>query len=198
MTFSQWINTSEPLTDIDKFINDIDTKIASIRSILSSDVSNISHKEMVIEQYKTCVWFLSDFFSFTRNHYWEEDGIWSCGISEYHSESEIDGPFMGEILKLRAQKRPKRWNTHPACSFHREKVWCILWWLKSPLCVTHVDSDVPDTYDENKFREFLYTIQLAWWTPKNWYKDTNPQKNWLLVIEFLEEVKKNTLALKSL
>lgn len=198
MTFSQWINTSEPFTDIDKFINDIDTKIASIRSILSSDVSNISHKEMVIEQYKTCVWFLSDFFSFTRNHYWEEDGIWSCRIEESISEIWIEWPFRDDIIKIRSKLKPKKKNIYEACIFHKQKFWCVLWDVKSPLCVAFPDGSLPEIYDDEKFFELLLKILFADMEKDSNIKREDVMNNWNIVIVFLEEVKKNTLALKSL
>jgi hypothetical protein len=59
---SSWENN----TSLDTFVSSIDKKIEEIKD--KRDLQDIrSHKEIVLEQYTTCVSFLSEFFSFTKN-----------------------------------------------------------------------------------------------------------------------------------
>lgn len=185
----------EDTTLIDTFILKLENLVRDSNTKWASQ-DNRGHKDIFIEQYRICIWALSDFFKFVPNGDWIYDGIWSCNIPEVHSEMWLDGPFVQDILKLRSALRPKIGSIHQACTFHKRWIWCILWDLKSPLCAAFEEGDAPKIYDEYEMRKLLNIIQYAWGKPENMFQDTDPSVNRKVVTLFLEKVKIYTLALK--
>lgn len=181
---------------IHAFIDRLESTISEIESFHdnSTNSNQWEHEDIFLKQYTTCVGFLSDFFRFVPNQSWQSDNIGNCNISTDLSEDWISGPFQRKIFQLRNELSP---NSIHACAFHRENIGCVLRGLKSPRCVANDDWNTPRSYDENNFRNWLRIIQLWWWNMDKFYSDTSPQKNWIVVLEFLNKLKIVTLDLQS-
>jgi hypothetical protein len=131
-------NLAESLLEsetIDAFVVRIASRLSEIESHPDKYINNQwIHEKIVLEQYTTCVRFLSDFFRFVPWQYWEENWIGNCDITTAMSETGISGPFEGTFFRLRNELSL---HSLHACEFHRENVGCVLGGLKSPRCVTH-------------------------------------------------------------
>lgn len=165
--------------------------------ILKSDYTKLQWIHCTLAQYRICVWVLSEYFSSIPNQSWETlwDGVGMCRNNDWEFENRIIG--WSQIDRVLQESKQKVLDEielsifdpwHKACIYHREGVGCILWDLKSPRCAIEPDGDVRDTYNPNKLKYMLETIQLAGATEENMFQESSPEKNWDIVTEFLEEI----------
>ena len=147
----------------------------------------------IVNQYRQIAAAYGELFGeiYKRTEYeeWRMDGIGSCRIPTHNSLAGIDGIAKDAIIQLREQvsesdtsERVELAEGAAMCRYHRAGKGCVLTDLKSPMCISHIESrdEVAGKFGIEQMdfaMDVFKALRKVMWTKVSDLSAVNPDEN---------------------